>query len=163
MGGFSKEKMSLGEMLHSFHQLSLSFKTLGEAMKKCDTHVNEEMELFMKMIKNFEDPKAVAHEIGQNILINGVDIYQEMSAAYTSYIAKDFEGFGRDVGVAMSLIFIGASNAAKLKPGERDAMMSVQYDSLYPQLNKHIFNAEDNSKYLAFLHYIARNEKVEEV
>jgi hypothetical protein len=48
--------------------------------------------------------------------LNGVEIYKEVSAAYTSYKVGEFEGFGRDIGVAMALVFIGACETECDKP-----------------------------------------------
>lgn len=40
------------------------------------------------MVEKFKDPKTFAYEMGANIVVNGVDIYREMQAAYTNYLAK---------------------------------------------------------------------------
>lgn len=63
------------------------------------------------MYEAFKDPKALAQKAGKNMIVNGVDIYHEMSAAYTNYNAKEFEGFGKDIGIALALVFIGAGDS----------------------------------------------------
>merc|ERR1711912_163031 len=96
---------------------------LVEAIRQCDNDVTaRELKIMMKMLENFKNPKEMAYKIGSNIIVNGVDIYREMSAAYTNYMAKDFESFGRDIGVSLALIFIGASEAAKANPGAAKVM-----------------------------------------
>lgn len=40
--------------------------------------------------------------------VNGVDIYNDMNSAYTDYIAKEYEEFGKHLGAAMALTFIGS-------------------------------------------------------
>ena len=49
----------------------------------------------------------MAVEVGKNVVVNGVDIYRELSAAYTNYLGAEYEAFGNDVGVALALVFIG--------------------------------------------------------
>ena len=60
------------------------------------------------MLVAFKDPKSLAINAGKNLVLNGVEIYHEMSAAYTNYKVGEYEGFGRDIGVALALTFIGA-------------------------------------------------------
>jgi hypothetical protein len=38
------------------------------------------------MSESFKKPEDLAVEIGKNIVVNGVDIYRELSAAYTNYL-----------------------------------------------------------------------------
>jgi hypothetical protein len=44
-------------------------------------------------------------------MVNGVKIYLEMSAAYTAYNEGQYEQFGKDIGIAMALVFIGAGDS----------------------------------------------------
>jgi hypothetical protein len=92
-------------------ELGMSFTVLAHGVKNCDSETTErEIEIFRGMLKNFEDPKSLAIKAGNNIIVNGMDVYKEMSAAYTNYRAGEYEGFGRDVGIALALIFIGADS-----------------------------------------------------
>lgn len=45
-----------------------------------------------------------------------MDIYRELSAAYTNYLGEQYEEFGRDIGVSLALIFIGSNSGANLDP-----------------------------------------------
>lgn len=110
------------------------------------------------MIEKFKEPKELAYTIGSNIVVNGVDIYREMSAAYTNYYAKEYEAFGRDLGVSIALVFIGASNAAKLDPGAAKVMQSMAEMQLYPELTSDIYQSGDRKKYVDFLYHIAQTE-----
>ena len=40
--------------------------------------------------------------------VNGVDIFNDMNKAYTAYYAKEYEEFGKNLGAAMALSFIGS-------------------------------------------------------
>jgi hypothetical protein len=95
--------------LQGFTDLSAAFYELALAVKDCDSDVTKrELEIFNKMLEAFKDPKNIFVQAGSNIVINSVEIYQEMSAAYTNYKVAEYEGFGRDIGVALALVFIGA-------------------------------------------------------
>lgn len=137
----------------------MSFHHLIDAIKHCDNEVTQrEVKILTKMLENFKNPKDLAYKIGTNIVINGVDIYQEMSAAYTNYLAKEYEGFGKDVGISLSLIFIGASNAARVNPGAAKVMESMADMMLYPQITEQVYQDRDNSKYVDFLDQIANSD-----
>ena len=71
-----------------------------------------------------------------------------MSAAYTNYAAGEFEGFGRDLGVALALTFIGHCEE-KCDPSHQ-AMSSMIEEQLYPTG----IQGDDNSVYLAYLNTI---------
>ena len=62
-------------------------------------------------------------------MVNGIDIYKELSAAYTSYYAKEYEAFGKDVGIAVALTFIGS---VQPKGDLRNSIMGAAKNQLYP-------------------------------
>jgi len=84
-------------------------------------------------------------------MVNGVNIYQEMNAGYTNYLAKEYEAFGRDVGVALTMIFIGASNTAKLNPGAAKVMQSMATMELYPEITGEVYNDVKNDRWIDYL------------
>ena len=108
-------------------ELALSLTVLAHGVKNCDSETTErELTIFREMLKNFENPKSLALKAGNNIVVNGMDVYREMSAAYTNYMAGDFEGFGRDIGIALALIFIGAdSDDSTIDPKAKKAALKL--------------------------------------
>lgn len=68
------------------------------------------------MANAFKKPEDLAVEVGKNVVVNGVDIYRELSAAYTNYLGAQYEEFGRDIGVSLALVFIGSNSGANLDP-----------------------------------------------
>ena len=104
------------------------------------------MQILSEMYNGFRHPKALAQRAGENIIVNGVEIYKELSAAYTNYNEKKFEGFGRDVGVAMALVFIGAGDS-HASNGARQSAMKLVESELYPDSD----DLGDNTQYIAFL------------
>ena len=69
-----------------------------------------------------------------------------MAAAYTNYQEGHFEGFGRDVGIAMALVFIGAGDSHESN-GARQSIMRQVEEQLYPEND----DLGDNTEYIAFL------------
>ena len=58
--------------------------------------------------------------------LNGVDIYDELRAAFVNYHGRDFEAFGRDIGVLLAHVYIGANDVALLNPeATEDALETV--------------------------------------
>ena len=85
------------------------------------------------MLSNFENPKSLALKAGNNIIVNGMEVYREMSAAYTNYMAGEFEAFGKDIGIALAMIFIGAdSDSSNIDPKAKKAALKMVQSELYP-------------------------------
>ena len=59
------------------------------------------------MAKTFKSPLSFAYHAGKDLLVNGKDIYAEISGAITAYDAQDYQTFGHDVGKALSLVLVG--------------------------------------------------------
>ena len=126
------EKHDMASITMGFMDLSYAFKRIARGIQDCDKEVSaKELEIFNKMLESFSDPKSLAIKAGQNLVLNGVEIYKEMSAAYTNYRVKEFEGFGRDIGVSMALTFIGACNTDHCDEGMR-AVREMVKKELYP-------------------------------
>lgn len=160
IANFSKKDMEMTDVMASLTKIGMSVKKLAEAAKECDNEMTKrELEILQKMVGKFADPKTFAYEMGANIVVNGVDIYREMSAAYTSYLAKDYESFGRDIGVSLALIFIGASDAAKANPGAAKVMESMASMELHPSLTDDMYKSADNTKWLEYLAQIAAEDE----
>lgn len=160
IANFSKKDMEMTDVMASLTKIGMSVKKLADAAKECDNEITKrELQILQKMIGKFQDPKTFAYEMGTNIVINGVDIYREMSAAYTNYLAKEYESFGRDIGVSLALIFIGASDAAKMNPGAAKVMESMAGMELYPQITDSMYKSEDNTQWLEYLGRIADEDE----
>jgi hypothetical protein len=92
-----------------FRELGVTLYQIVTAIKKCDKEVSQkEVEVINEMLRSFADPESLAYKTGANVVLNGVEIYHEMTAAYTNYKLKEYEGFGRDIGVVLALTFIGS-------------------------------------------------------
>jgi hypothetical protein len=67
--------------------LGLAFSTLYGAVRYCDHQIKpKHIEILSKMAQAFEKPEDLVAEMGKNVVVNGVDIYRELSAAYANYL-----------------------------------------------------------------------------
>lgn len=144
----------MASITKGFLDLAAAFNSLAKGIKDCDKETTKrELEIFEKMLASFKDPKSLAIAASKNLVLNGVEIYHEMSAAYTNYKVKEWEGFGRDIGVALALVFIGACD--KECTDSHNAMKSIIQDELYPTN----IGGDDNAMYIAYLDMIMRQRE----
>ena len=107
---FSQKEISPKEIMFGVNDLGKGFKEIGAAVKDCDTKLGDrERQLFDEITSYFQTHSltSTVSEVSKNVMVNGVDIYRELDAAYTNFLAKEYEVFGRDLGSAFTMTFIG--------------------------------------------------------
>ena len=92
---------------HGIEELGTLVEDLANSIHACAGDVTQ-IENLINMAKTFSDPLSFAYHAGKDLLIHGVDIYNEINDAITQYDASNYEGFGEDVGKAMAQVLIGA-------------------------------------------------------
>lgn len=55
----------------------------------------------------FASPYTLAYHVGEDILINGVQIYHDVEGALTAYYSQDYYSFGLFMGNALSKTLLG--------------------------------------------------------
>ena len=122
IGSFTKKSPNVMDIVFGVQNLGKSFTDLGVIVNNCETEIQDsvEMDLFRKMTNMFMNTeiKDIALTVGKNIVVSGVDVYRELSAAYTNFFAKQYEQFGIDIGAAFALVFIGPAQVNKLSENE---------------------------------------------
>ena len=87
-----KKKPKISDVAKAFGFLGGGFTELGEVVKQCKKDVKEshEVQVFLAMTDMFKHASAkdIAMKTGKNLVFNGVDIFRELSAAYTNYLAQ---------------------------------------------------------------------------
>lgn len=86
-------------------------------------------------------------------MVNGIDIYKELDAAYTAYLAKEYEDFGRDIGSATTLIFLGNST---ITGADASRLHNMQQAYLYPSVSQG-YNQADNKAFVDYLEYVSKS------
>jgi len=154
---FSKNDIGLSDIIKGVNDLGTSFKKLGQAVNECDEHLKDspEMKVFLEMTDVFTN--ASPSELAGNVMVNGIDIYHDLSAAYTNYLAKEFEQFGKDIGAALALTFIGPAGVGKLTNEDAEKLQTMAQAALYPQLTNSIYTDADNENYVNYLVYLSNS------
>ena len=114
------------------------------------------MEIFLEMTGKFSSASAkdLTFNIGNNVLVNGVDIYRELSAAYTNFYAKEYESFGRSIGTSMAMAFIG--DKRDMSSTDAEALKDMTEYELYPDGS---YTDKDDQKYRDYLKYLDEKRK----
>merc|ERR1712216_215671 len=56
---------------------------------------------------SFSSPTSFAYHIGHDLIVNGVNIFNEINGAINYWKAPDYNKFGFDVGHALAMVIIG--------------------------------------------------------
>merc|ERR1719454_2844560 len=59
------------------------------------------------MVSTFSSPEAFAYHVGKDLLVNGVDIFHEISTAVTDYESQNWYGMGQNIGEAAAKTLLG--------------------------------------------------------
>jgi hypothetical protein len=150
------EKQTYEDTATGLLELGVAFADVSRGIIYCDpTITKREVEIIMRMINNFKDPASLSIAARKNLWVNGISIGREMSAAYTNYKEKEYEGFGRDVGVALALVFVGSSDSSSANNGARKSAMTMIENNLYPTG----LEGDDNSAYISYLDALLTEEE----
>jgi hypothetical protein len=79
-------------------------------MKDCHGVVAD-IEKLEKMAAIFSSPASFAFHTGKDIIVNGVQIYDDVEGAMKQYKSQNYEAFGEEVGDALALLILGAPEA----------------------------------------------------
>ena len=71
------------------------------------SHIKADWEKLVKMAAIFESPASFAYAVGEHLLLNGVEIYGEISTSIKDYEAQDFSDFGYQIGEASAKLILG--------------------------------------------------------
>ena len=155
---FSDEgQKSTAQIINGVRQLGRGFYDLAEAVKNCDQRLEgRERQLFHEITEFFQKSSMsdTCSAISLNVMVNGVDIYTQLDAAYTAYLAKEYEDFGRDMGSAFTLTFIGNSTA--VTSSEASKLTNMQTAYLYPEISAR-YTEKDNKAYVDYLEFISKS------
>ena len=78
---------------------------LGSDISDCSGAVSQAEALIA--IAEASSGWAVAFEVGKNVIVNGIDIYSDITGAITAYEAADYHTFGLDIGNGIHLAALG--------------------------------------------------------
>lgn len=58
----------------------------------------------------FASPASFAYHVGKDLIVNGVQIYHDVSDSVTQFDAKSYEPFGEDIGDALAKLILGGAD-----------------------------------------------------
>ena len=84
---------------------------LGSDLNDCKSGSQEAEDLYQQLetIYNGASAWSVAFEVGKNVLVNGVDIYHDITGTIDSYDSHDYFTMGQDIGNGVKLAALGTS------------------------------------------------------
>jgi hypothetical protein len=68
------------------------------------------------MAEIFSSPLTLIYTVGKNLVVNGVDIFEEILQSINYYHTKEYFNFGKEIGMALSETFLkGTHTKSPLK------------------------------------------------
>jgi hypothetical protein len=111
-------------------------KTVKAGMSDC-SHIKADWEKLEEMAAIFENPTSFAYHVGKDLLINGVDIFNEIKSAVDDYEAGQWSDFGFQVGEAAAKIIIGEESKAQLAASKKNELAEI-FQGLMEAFGAHI-------------------------
>ena len=95
------EKKTPSSVEQGLKDLGSAFDSLKAGLVDCKAS-EQDVENFVKTITAFKSPLSFAYHVGKDLLVNGQDIYSEITQAVSLWKTQSY----RDAGVQLSLIHI---------------------------------------------------------
>lgn len=100
---------------HDFHDITLGLKAIGDALFKVKSALTDckgvvgDFKKLGELAVVFSNPESVVWHIGKDLIVHGVDIWHECSAAVTAIESqpRQYYNFGFNIGKAAAQIIIG--------------------------------------------------------
>ncbi|WZN63776.1 hypothetical protein HKI87_08g53270 [Chloropicon roscoffensis] len=89
-------------------------KLIGESLTEVSNAITdckgavEDVENILSVLKEFSSPYSFAFHVGKDLLVNGVNIIHEISAAIDDWDAQSYRDCGVQIGTALNQLLIGA-------------------------------------------------------
>ena len=94
------------DVLKGLKEIGEAFVALPNAIKICMGDIHQVTKL-VELLKSFKSPTSFAYHVGKDIIVNGAQIFDEIENAIKDFKAKNFKGFGKNIGEALASILIG--------------------------------------------------------
>jgi len=127
---FLKEDMD--DVKAGLKLLGEAIELLPDAMTDCQAAIQDAERLY-EMIANFKDPWSFIYHVATDLVVNGVQIYDDIQLAIQAYQAQDWLNFGYYCGYSLALVLLG---------GEKPFNMTDYEDF------RHLSNEDFSKRYL---------------
>ena len=96
------EKKTPGDVKQGLADLGAAFKSLKSALVDCKAS-SSDIAKFVKAVEDgFEHPLSFLFHVGKDLLVNGKDIYAEVTTAVADWKAQSYRAAGVQVGEALA-------------------------------------------------------------
>ena len=97
--------------ISAIEQISTIASGLSQDIQDCEGASTEAQELAKQLKTIYQDSSAwtVTFDIGKNVLVNGVDIYNDITGAISAYDRADYYAMGQDIGNGTKEALVGSS------------------------------------------------------
>jgi len=111
--------------------LGAALTNLKDGLATCKA-AEAEIESFVKVIEQFKSPAQFAYHVGKDLLVNGKDIYSEITTAVSDWKSESYRDAGIQIGLALNKLLVGetAVEAAPCCEGGCDVAGEQKYYSL---------------------------------
>lgn len=75
-------------------------------MEDCAVSLTE-IQKIESIIKQFKSPISFAYHVGSDLIVNGVQIFEDIEEAVADYKLEEYEEMGKAIGHGMSKLLIG--------------------------------------------------------
>jgi hypothetical protein len=86
-------------------------KVVESGMKDC-TSIKADWDKLVKMVSIFDSPTSFAYHVGKDLIVNGKQIYGEITTAVSDYEAGNWGDFGYQIGEAAAKTLLGETELA---------------------------------------------------
>ena len=110
------EKEDPVSVAYGLAALAKAFEDLPTAIKSCVASA-EDVEILIKALEAISNPYTYVFVVAKNLIVNGVDIYDEIYTAVGDFKAGNWKDFGFNIGEALAKIFfngVDSRNSIKL-------------------------------------------------
>jgi len=118
------KKKDVSDVIAGIKKIAEMMQVIQQGMKDC-SHLKADWAKLAKMSAIFSNPETFAYHVGKDLLINGVQIYGEISTAVEDYEKAQWGDFGYNIGEAAAKTLIGGQSHLQLT-AEDDKMKDAQ-------------------------------------
>ena len=86
--------------------LGSALSALKDGLVQCKA-AEGDIQNFVKVIEQFKSPLQFAYHVGKDLLVNGKDIYTEITTAVTDWKAQSYRDAGIQIGEALEKLLVG--------------------------------------------------------
>jgi hypothetical protein len=97
----------LSNIIAALKELGVVEGDIKTALSDCKQISSDDWKKIDDAVNEMNSPISFAYHIGKDLLVNGSDIYAEITDASTQWDNKNYEAFGEDVGEAFKAVLLG--------------------------------------------------------